>query len=55
MVAFLEDDHAVHPIALLDGVDGVESVRDLAKDGVLAVKVGLGTVGNEELDRKSVV
>ena len=49
MVAFLEDYHALHGIPLLDGVDRVDSVLDPSKDGVLAVEVGLGTVGDEEL------
>ncbi len=38
-----------HLVALLDGIDHIDALRHLAKDGVLPVQVGLRAVGDEEL------
>ncbi len=38
-----------HHIALANGVDDIHALDDAAKNGVLAIKVGLGAMSNKEL------
>src|SRR5690606_19819887 len=47
-LAFFDCD-LVHLVALANGIDHILARDNLTKDGVLAVKVGLGGVGDEEL------
>lgn len=47
-LAFFDGD-LVHLVTLANGVDNILPFDHLAKDGVLAVEMGLGRVGDEEL------
>ena len=40
-------DHAIHPLALYNGIEHIESRADVSKHGVVSVQMGLRRVGKK--------